>query len=181
MARAKRTNSMSKLSKSLAVHEHFDPSKSVADQLSEEEREDIEAEVLAEIEDEQREKNRKLYKSETRRRIRLEAELDQPHEQVLIDLPGHANNITIDIGRTYWHGHSYSVPQQIAQSLYDIMDKAWRHEETVGNANSNAYQKPKHDVLSGTGNHVINTRQGMIAPSISEMSKGRTSLAAQPL
>jgi len=34
--------------------------------------------------------------------------------------------------------------------VFNMMDQAWRHEETVGGANKDAYRKPRRTGLSAT-------------------------------
>lgn len=69
------------------------------------------------------------------------AKLDPEEEMVdvLIDLPGHAENIMINY-RKFHHGHTYTVGMSQYRTLIDIQARAWEHEDVVGNVNRNRNQ-----------------------------------------
>jgi hypothetical protein len=69
------------------------------------------------------------------------SKLDPEEEMVdvLIDLPGHAENIMINF-RKFHHGHRYTVGLSQYRTLADIQARAWEHEEVVGNVNRSRYQ-----------------------------------------
>jgi len=146
--------------------------------LTEEERIEIEAEILADIEAEQRRLEKEKYRKEATRRMRVERELEEEQVSLLVDLPGHAQKIVLD-GVPFYHGHIVEVSQSKAETLLDIMDKAWRHEESVGGANGNAYRKPYEERLSGLTQ--TSTRGSAVAHApISPMSQGRLTPSVTP-
>ena len=62
--------------------------------------------------------------------------------EILIDVPGFADRITID-GVMYMHNTIATVPEKRAGAMRDIMDKAWRHEREYREPNRETYVRPK--------------------------------------
>ena len=116
--------------------------------LSEEEMAEIESEIVAEIEEEERERQRKIYREEAKLSMKRAKGLAEEQVEVIIDVAGHAQDIKLD-GRPYFHGHTYIVPLSVASTLYDIMGRTWDHEESVGGANQNEYRKPRNTRMLG--------------------------------
>lgn len=65
----------------------------------------------------------------------------QEQQDIVIDLPGHAVNIMID-GVEYLHAFTYREPKHVCDTLREIMQRAWNHEEEVGGANRSFYHQP---------------------------------------
>ena len=146
--------------------------------LSEEERAEIEADIIAEIEEEERKKLKDKYRLEAKDRMRREKGLSEEQVTLTIDIAGYSDAIKLS-GKPYYHGHSYTVPLSVAQSLYDIMGRTWDHEESVGGANANEYRKPRETRMLG-GRAVQNAPQRndtggapINVPSVSPLSANR--------
>ena len=166
---ARRSDTFSRLSKSSkAIAPVMEDSK-YDGLLSPEER----AELLAEIEDEIHEEEVKAakaeFKAKARTAVRVQKGLEEEQVTFLVDLPGHADKIRID-NQLFYHGFSYTRPFSIAETVFYMMDQAWRHEEAVGGANKDAYRKPRNTGISAV-HGVTNapTNQQVISP----MSSGR--------
>jgi hypothetical protein len=56
-------------------------------------------------------------------------ELDEP-VTISLDLAEHSANIVVN-GRPYWHGHTYTVPRHIANSLAEIQFRGWDHQRVL--------------------------------------------------
>jgi len=151
MAIPRKGNSYSRLiKKEVVVAPALDESDIEFKLLTEEEREELLKEVREEIRKEEVKKAKDSFKEKTRRAIRIQKGLEEEQVTMLIDPPGHAKDIRLD-SRVFYHGYSYTVPYSVADTLYHVMDRAWRHEEEVGGANSNEYRKPRLTQVSGTG------------------------------
>jgi hypothetical protein len=106
---------------------------------------EVQAQVLEERKKQARDElKRKLLAEE--RRISLP---DQELIQIDIDLPGHMDRITIDMGQppnggVYHHGMSYKVDPNKYATLIEIMMRAWAHEEETGIPNHRTYRRPKN-------------------------------------
>ncbi len=157
-----------------------EPETSTASLLTEEERAEIEDTIIAEIEEEERERLRAAYKVEAKEKFRREKGLAEEQVTLTIDVAGHAQDIKLD-GRPFYHGHTYTVPRSIADTLFDIMGRTWDHEESVGGANQNEYRKPRNTRMLGgrpvTGAPMQSGAQAASVPvqnkSISPLSAGR--------
>ena len=78
-------------------------------------------------------------------------------EDVLIDLPGHAVHILLD-GVQFMHGMVYEVPQPVAQTINEIVHRAWLHEAEIGGANRQFYQQPRHIQLTRRSQNITTSR-----------------------
>jgi hypothetical protein len=133
--------------------------------LTEAERRKIEAQVDEEIREIQIEEERSRYREAFRAQRRVQAGLEEEQEEVIIDVAGHADRITLD-GKRYWQGHAYTVPAGVAATLRDIEHRTWEHEWSVGGANANEYRKPLHTrVFSGTQRGQIKADNAPASPA----------------
>lgn len=57
---------------------------------------------------------------------------------ILVDLAEFCDRVTIN-GRPYWHGHSYTVPRHVGDTLRDIMQRTWLHEHEVSGKSKKAF------------------------------------------
>jgi hypothetical protein len=131
---------------SIVYHEEEDGSSI----LTEAERREIEEQVDDEIHELRVAEERKRYKEKVKQRKRIKAGLDEPQEEVVINVAGHSDKIRLD-GKIFWQGHSYTLPASVAASIRDIMQCTWNHEWSCGGANMNEYRKPLESrVSSGT-------------------------------
>ena len=69
---------------------------------------------------------------------------------ITIDLPDFAPCLTINM-QPYWHGFTYQVQRHVADSLREMIGRAWHHEhrEVEGKSAFQIYKK-RNTVLSGT-------------------------------
>jgi hypothetical protein len=71
---------------------------------------------------------------------------------ITVDLPEFGNRLVVN-SRPYWHGHSYTVPRHVSDSLRETMFRMWRHQETEieGRNLTQAYRRPHNTGVSGRG------------------------------
>ncbi len=139
--------------------------------LSPEERAELLKEVEAEIRAEEIKQAKVAFKAKARTAVRIQKGLEEEQVTLLMDLAGHSDRLRID-NQWYYHGHTYTVPQSVADTLFYMMDQGWRHEESTGGANKDAYHKPRNTGLSMRTGMVVNPPV-QTAESISPMSAGR--------
>lgn len=69
---------------------------------------------------------------------------------ITLELAEHSPNIVIN-GRPYWHGHTYTVPRHIAQSLGEIMFRGHEHQRVLdGKSVKEGLARRRDTVLSPT-------------------------------
>ncbi len=136
--------------------------------LSQEERAELLAEIEEEVHEEEVKQAKLKFKDKARSVIRIQKGLEEEQVTLLVDLPGHTSRIRID-NRFFYHSYTYTVPYSVSETLMYMMDQAWRHEETTGGANKDAYRKPRLTGLSPSGI----TNAPMAQDCISPMSSGR--------
>jgi hypothetical protein len=137
--------------------------------LSPEERAALLSEVEDEIHEEEVKRARIKFKDKARTAIRVQKGLEEEQVTFLVDLAGHSQYLRVDNQRFY-HGYTYTRPYSVAETVFNMMDQGWRHEEETGGANKNAYRKPRETGLSATRGV---TNAPMAQESISPMSAGR--------
>lgn len=71
---------------------------------------------------------------------------DEDLMTVQIDLPGYSDGLVIN-AKKYFHGSTYTVPVSLGRDMLSMMARAWEHENEIGGANRDAYQKPRQQVL----------------------------------
>lgn len=49
---------------------------------------------------------------------------------ITLDLAEHSANIVLS-GRPYWHGHTYTVPRHVAQTLGEVMFRGHEHQRVI--------------------------------------------------
>jgi len=113
------------------------------DMLSEQEQEQLRAQAKKEIAEDMKKAARtaalEAFKDEARRAV-------DPDEELFsfqIDLPGHADRITID-GISYLHGGTYEFTKKELDTIREVQSRAWRHEDEVGGANRDFYRAPRN-------------------------------------
>ena len=112
-------------------------------ELSDEEKAEIEAEALAEIALEHKKKKKQEYKKALLDEHRKSLDPGNfIYEEVIIDVAGHADRITID-NKVFFHGCEYTVSSNVAASLNEIMWRTHQHEAEVGFANRDQYRPPR--------------------------------------
>jgi hypothetical protein len=77
------------------------------------------------------------------------AEKQRGEEEIYIDLPSYQDRITLD-GVVYMHSRTYSVRPAVAETMREIMGRAWQHDHEIkDHSNANAYRRPKSPTLRG--------------------------------
>ena len=98
----------------------------------------------------------KLYELE------VEAELNEdPHEEmvaIVIDLPGNTDHIKLDT-QFFRHGHAYEVKRSVFDYLAAQVQASWRHEDEIGSANRDIYQRPRNITVNGRTGTAYNVPQ----------------------
>src|SRR5690606_20538624 len=80
-----------------------------------------------------------------RKRLEMQRAID-PDEGLYIitlDLAPYAPSIVLD-GVVYFHGSTYEVPKRQYDTMREIVARTWGHEQSIGNANSEFYRKPRN-------------------------------------
>lgn len=78
------------------------------------------------------------------------ADMDEPVD-IMIDLAEFCDRITVN-GVSYFHGHTYSVPRHVANSLRETMQRTHRHQmEIDGKGLEEAYRRTAPVALSPSG------------------------------
>ena len=92
--------------------------------------------------------------------IREENQTADPDETIsayTVDLPGYATNITID-GVQYLQGETYQLGARQLSSIREIVQSAWRHEDSIGGAHANEYRKPAGFAFRGDSGTLLGGR-----------------------
>jgi hypothetical protein len=127
--------------------------------LNEEEKEAIKARALEQVAIEKKAKAEEQFFNAALKDARR---ADDPKLQMLwvfVDLPGHAVRLLID-GVEYLHGFSYEVNSQQAATMAEMMQRAWSHEDEIGGANRNFYNKPLNRNLTRRSNVTTHHLEG---------------------
>lgn len=110
-------------------------------QLTVEEKNEIyeraEKQILKELKTQQEE----AFFQHALKRARQKSLPEHEQQDVLVDLPGHAFHILID-GVEYLHAFTYRMDKPKAETVREIIQRAWDHEEEVGGANRSFYHQP---------------------------------------
>jgi hypothetical protein len=125
--------------------------------LTEEEKEEIRARAYEQVNKEKKAREEERFMQAALDEARSVDEPELQMEDIFIDLPGHAVRILID-GIEYLHGFTYTVNQPKAQSMRDIMQRCWNHEDEVGGANREWYKRPRNINLNRRNSN-LTTRQ----------------------
>lgn len=118
--------------------------------LSEDEKAQLRAEARAAVDAEQkaltREQLLRQYIAEERRKRDPQEEM----KYITLDLAGHSDRIMLD-GIMYMHGIKYAVPKSKFDTLREIVARGWKHEDEVGGANRDQYQRPRDTHIRNNG------------------------------
>lgn len=104
------------------------------------ELEALRKQALEEVSNDQKDEARRRLLAEYRADALRQTVPEEQLEDVPIGLPGHSDRIMID-GKIYMHGEVYSFTKKEADTVRDIMARAWEHEDEVGGANRDLYQR----------------------------------------
>lgn len=72
---------------------------------------------------------------------------DEEMVTMTLDMYEGAKELRID-GTVYFHGQTITVTKRVADSILDIIDQGWRHQEEIDGKPRNTY-KPRLAVISG--------------------------------
>src|SRR5260370_32114496 len=109
--------------------------------LNEEEKTEIKNRAMEQVAKEKRARAEEKFFDAALQDARKADEPVYQMEDVLIDLPGHAVRLLID-GVEYLHGFAYEVNKPQGDTIREMVQRAWTHEDEIGGANRNFYNKP---------------------------------------
>jgi len=115
--------------------------------LTEEEKETIRARAVETVAKEKKARAEEAFMEAALKDARKVDEPKLQMEDVFVDLPGHAVRLLID-GVEYLHGFTYEVNAHKAQTMREMIQRAWNHEDEIGGANRNFYNKPLNRTLT---------------------------------
>jgi hypothetical protein len=118
--------------------------------LTREELTEIEAEVQREIDTDLKEKARETTKADMLQKARVARGLAETSEIIEINLPEHADRITIN-SFPYMHGRAYEVKGSMATQLRETMHRAWEHQAVVEGRRKDFYTKRQTRMSGSTG------------------------------
>ena len=86
---------------------------------------------------------------------------------ITINLPQFAACLSINVTHKYFHGQTYHVPRHVADSLNEMMDRAWHHEklEVRGEKLREFYQTP-HLTEASAANGIKNAPKSLAGAQI---------------
>jgi len=116
-------------------------------ELSEEEKAELTAAARAQVEKDLREQRKKEFLRQEMARFKREVRPGEKMTQIVIDVAGHSDRIVLD-GKAFFHGVLYTVTENQARTIQDIMARTWEHEYEVGGANRDIYRAPTHAIIS---------------------------------
>lgn len=91
---------------------------------------------------------KKLMLEQMLREENQTADPDEVISAYTIDLPGYAANVTVD-GVQYLQGETYQLGARQLSSIREIVQSAWKHEDSIGGAHANEYRKPRGFAFRG--------------------------------
>jgi hypothetical protein len=109
--------------------------------LTDEEKQAIIEEAEKQVAKEQHAREKEEFMTVALRRARAKVDTRFEDEEVLVDLPGHAVHVMID-GVEYLHSFTYTLPRPVADTVREIIQRAWDHEDDVQGANRAFYHQP---------------------------------------
>jgi hypothetical protein len=125
--------------------------------LTEEEKQTIRERAIEQIAKEKKIRAEEAFMEAALQDARKEDEPDLQMEDVFIDLPGNSIRLLID-GVEYLHGFTYEVNAPKARTMREMVQRAWNHEDEIGGANRNFYNKPANRHLSPRSQNVTTSR-----------------------
>jgi hypothetical protein len=120
------------------------------DLLTDETKQKIRDEAKLQVEKEQRETAAKAYLEECKEAERSFTEPELQDTLVTIDVPGFTQYCMVD-GRMLAQGEKRVMTKAQAQSLWEVMQDAWRHEKSNGCPHNKEYMAPRQDSMSAGG------------------------------
>lgn len=121
----------------------------------------LEAEVNKEVEKEIKAKAKEALREKLRTKARQARGVEEPMEQVTIDLADYADRITLD-NVVFMHDRTYTVRASVAATLRDVMQRTWGHKSVTEGKSENFYRKsraPRVIPVGENGVGVVNSSQ----------------------
>lgn len=121
--------------------------------LSEETKEQIRQEVRKKLAIERRKSAMQLFRDQEERRLRMEEGMVVGGVQdqmvtITLDLAKHSACLLVNL-QPYWHGHTYTVPRHVANSLAEQQFRGWQHQyEIDGKTRFDFYADHRNTVIS---------------------------------
>ena len=112
-------------------------------QLSDDEKDELLSRARKKVEDEAKAQVAEAFLETAIAHERRKIKPGEKFVDVLIDLPGHAVRLLID-GVEYIHGFTYRMTANQAASMNEQIQRCWSHENEIGGANRNFYQRPRN-------------------------------------
>lgn len=137
-------------------------------ELTEAEKAELSAQARATVAEELRSARKKQFLKEQINKHRQLAKPGQRIVGITLDLPGHADRIILD-GKSFFHGTTYRVPENVYQTMIDIQSRAWEHENEIGGANRDLYKgrAPVNPIVTPNGVSLeSNPDHNRIAPMV---------------
>jgi hypothetical protein len=125
--------------------------------LTEDEKQSIRERAFEQIAKEKKARAEEAYFDAALKDAKKADEPTLQMEDVFIDLPGHAVRLLID-GVEYLHGFTYEVNSLQAQTMREMVQRAWDHEDEIGGANRNFYNKPRNLNLTRRSQNITTSR-----------------------
>lgn len=67
---------------------------------------------------------------------------------ITLDLAPFCAQLVVNM-KPYFHGHTYRVPRHVANSLREMMQRGWKHQDEIdGKSLTEQFQRPRLTVLS---------------------------------
>lgn len=117
--------------------------------LSKDEKRFLKEEIEGEIKQEAKDAEIQRFKEIERKRQRVAARLEQPQEDIFIELPVSSDGITID-GQKFMNNTTYTVTSAQAATMREIMFRSWGHEAEINGKPKTFFQK-RNTVISPYG------------------------------
>jgi|SRR5580658_1579769 hypothetical protein len=84
------------------------------------------------------------------REERQQGGLDEPLEEIYIDLAPYADRLMID-GVIYFQGHTKLVRASVAEVIRDMMQATWRHQSIVDGKAEDFYRRSRGQGVAANG------------------------------
>ena len=153
LTETRKTRASKKIEK-LAAALTDEPAERLHPVLSDEEVLEARVEARAIIEAKRKKQAKAALIAEEQRRLETEEGLttgDGVKDQmvkIVLDLAPHSPYIALN-GRPYYHGQTYTVARHIAETLREIQQRGWRHQDEIdGKSLTQHYQRARQSVVS---------------------------------
>lgn len=98
--------------------------------LTDEERADIEKSAETVVAEERKKAAADALREKALRRARQAVGLEARMVTDRLNLAEHSDKLVID-GRTFWHGHEYTLPKPMWDSMHEMQNRGWEHQDEI--------------------------------------------------